>query len=100
MNRKHDHPRLYLIKYIGEFQVLIPCMDIAQAIADLYFRRTNKTFEEDIETDTKLRSIIMAFDLNQFLRPFCAGIGGHVNIKFKTRHGIYPEIADPVGLKF
>lgn len=63
MNRKHNHPRLDLVKHIGEFQVLIPCMDIAQAIADLYFGRTNKTFEEDVEADTKLRAVILAFDL-------------------------------------
>ena len=100
MNRKHDHPRLYLIKYVGESEIFIPCMNVAQAIADFYFRRENKTFKKEIEANAKLRAKIIFFDLHQFFRFFCAGIGSHVNVKFKTRHDIHPEIADPVGLKF
>lgn len=36
MNRKHNHPGLYLVKYVGEFEVFVPSVDIAQAVTDLY----------------------------------------------------------------
>ena len=100
VNTEYDHPRLYLVKYIGEAEVLIPRMDIADAVADLYFRRENKTGKKEIETYPKLRAEIIFLDLHQFFGPLGPFITGHINIVFKTRHGVHSEVADPVTLKF
>src|SRR5688500_17447820 len=84
MYRKHDHPRLYLIKYAGEFQVGITGMDIPHPITDLDLGREDKTGEIKIEANTKLRTPIVFFDLHEVLRFFGTGITGHIDIGFDT----------------
>jgi hypothetical protein len=37
VNTEYDHPRLYLVKHIGETEVLITGMNISQAVAYFYF---------------------------------------------------------------
>ena len=61
MNTDHDHSRLDLIEYAGEFQVCITGMDVVHAIGYLDLRRKNKTIIEKIESNPKLRTPILAF---------------------------------------
>jgi len=92
MNGKHNHSGLYLIKYIGEFKVLIPAMNIAQAIADLYFRRKYKTGEEKIKTNSKLRTKIVLANFYQVIPSFRPGITRHINIRLKTWQCVHSKI--------
>jgi hypothetical protein len=51
MNTKHHHSRLNFVKYTGVFQSFVAAVDVAKAIANLYFRRKNKTCKKEIETN-------------------------------------------------
>ena len=75
-------------------------LDIATGTADLYFRRENKTWEEEVETHSEFNTIIKFSNLYKILGSFGSCITGQVDIAFYPRHHVYPEIANPIGLQF
>ena len=99
MDAEDDHAGLDAVEYVGEFQVLIPCVNVSQAVADLDLRRENKTLEEEVEADPELRPVIMFFYFDQFLGSFGSGIAGHVDVGLYAGQGIDPKISDAVALE-
>jgi hypothetical protein len=61
MDAEYDHAGLDPIEYIGEFQVFVSGMYVAESITDLDLRRKDETFKEEVESDAEFRSEVMFF---------------------------------------
>ena len=99
MYSEEDHAGTQLIKHAGIFQRSISCMNIAEAVAEFYFRRNRYKGQVKIEADTYFSTKIILFQFYQIIRISGFGIAGQINIVFHTGQHIHFKIVDAVGVE-